>query len=45
MENDRLIKKPEELMKELLIADGWTKEQLEAWENDLDHLADLFEPI
>jgi hypothetical protein len=42
METDRLVKSPEEIMKEALVEDGWTPEQIAAWENDLDDLADMF---
>jgi hypothetical protein len=42
---ERLIKTPEELMKEELLRDGWTPEQVAAWEEDLDSLSDLFEPL
>ena len=41
MEDDRLVKTQEELMKEILLADGWTEEQIAAWEEDLDKVADL----
>jgi len=36
METDRLVKTQEELIKEVLEADGWTEEQIAMWENDPD---------
>lgn len=44
MEQD-LVKTVDQLMKEALADDGWTPEQISAWENDLDDLADAFEMI
>jgi hypothetical protein len=45
MESEQLVKTPEELMKEELARDGWTPEQIAAWEDDLDNLADIFMPV
>lgn len=41
MEDDRLIKSQEELIREVLAADGWTPEQLAAWEQDDDKVLDF----
>jgi hypothetical protein len=35
-EEDRLVKTHMELLKDALIADGWTEEQIAMWERDPD---------
>lgn len=51
MENELIVTK-EQWLKELmegarqsLREDGWTEEQIAAWEQDADALADFFEPV